>query len=163
MLGATTRSHLLPCSQDNILNQPWSDWDEDQFMGIANHDDIYVFVDNALLPALLQATHSRLHRSGVVGQFEPIPDPCVCPASRRNGRGAARKAQLSLPSQWTSSTGPRAAAFGRLGAPFATPPSHAPSPAPSSSPNPNPDLHAVSAALTARALAAGSSGRVSAR
>jgi len=39
---------------DNILNQPWSDWDEDQFMGIANHEDIYVFVDNALLPALLQ-------------------------------------------------------------------------------------------------------------
>ena len=61
MLGATTRFHLLPCSQDNILNQPWSDWDEDQFMGIANHEDVYVFVDNALLPALLQATHSRLH------------------------------------------------------------------------------------------------------
>ena len=51
----------------------------------------------------------------------------------------------------------------QVGRPVRYPPSHAPSPAPSSSPNPNPDLHAVSAALTARALAAGSSGRVSAR
>jgi len=39
---------------DNIINQPWSDWDEDQFMGVANHEDIYAFVDKALFPALLQ-------------------------------------------------------------------------------------------------------------
>ena len=45
---------LRPCPQDNILKQPWSEWDEDQFMGIANHEDIYTFVDNALFPALLQ-------------------------------------------------------------------------------------------------------------
>ena len=58
---------MLPCSQDNIINQPWSDWDEDQYMGVANHEDIYVFVENALFPALLQVTQSRSHRPGAVG------------------------------------------------------------------------------------------------
>lgn len=39
---------------DNILNQPWSEWDEDQFNGVANHEDVYSFVENALFPALIQ-------------------------------------------------------------------------------------------------------------
>ena len=113
---------MLPCSQDNIINQPWSDWDEDQFMGVANHEDIYAFVDEALFPALLQAINHDRTVLGQWGQFEPVPDPCVRPASRRNGRGPAERAQLSWPSQWTSSTGPRASACGRSGAPVPHPP-----------------------------------------
>ena len=35
---------------DNILLQPWSEWDEDKFMGVANFEDIYEFVDNGAAP-----------------------------------------------------------------------------------------------------------------
>ena len=66
---------------DNILNQPWSEWDEDQYMGIANHEDIYSFVDNALFPALVDFDHDGDTdlvlgtASGELRYFEQVQPP----------------------------------------------------------------------------------------